>query len=260
MAGERVLVVEDDANIAQLILAYLGRGGYEARGVPDGEAALAALDDFAPDIVVLDLMLPRLDGWEVCRRIRGRDGPLGRLPVIMLTAKGEEFDRVLGLELGADDYVTKPFSPRELVARVRAVLRRAPVAGDAPADDAAGGGDGLGTAAPTGGDDPVQALSFPDFAINLTSRELSVGGERVACPAKEFDLLWLLSNNPERVFGREALLAKVWGYEYYGDARTVDVHIRRVRQKIEPDPHTPRYIETVWGVGYKFTLRNVRGA
>jgi two-component system alkaline phosphatase synthesis response regulator PhoP len=238
MSERRILVVEDEANIARLIRTYLEREGYLVREAPDGEAACDMLAQQEPDLVILDLMLPRTDGWEVCRRIRNRPGAQGRLPVIMLTARGEEQDRVTGLEIGADDYITKPFSPRELLARVRAVLRRAgPHAGAA----------GLST--------PDVVLSFADFVINQTSRELIVRGQRLSCPAKEFDLLWLLATNPGRVLSRETLLEQVWEYEYLGDARTVDVHIRRLRQKIEPAPDKPSYIETVWGIGYKFVPR-----
>lgn len=244
MAGERILVVEDEANISRLIRAYLERDGYVVTVSGDGEQAWRDIQTTPPDLVLLDLMLPKVDGWELCRRIRSRPGAAARLPVIMLSAKSEEFDRVLGLELGADDYVPKPFSPRELVARVRAVLRRA----SPPPDDA---GAGESTAA--------KILAFPDFVINPASRELIVRGSVVPCPAKEFDLLWLLASNPDHVFSREHLLERVWDYEYFGDARTVDVHIRRVRQKIEPDPANPRYIQTVWGVGYKLTARNAGG-
>jgi two-component system response regulator ResD len=256
------LVVEDEANISRLIRAYLERDGFVVKEAPDGLEACSRLDDFEPQLVLLDLMLPRIDGWELCRRIRARSGPPGRVPVIMLTAKGEEFDRVLGLELGADDYVVKPFSPRELVARVRAVLRRASAPavaldGQGARPDRAGQAvqPGAGIAPP--GD--VEFLEYPDFRINLTSRELTVRGETVPCPAKEFDLLWLLASHPDRVFTREALLEKVWRFDYYGDARTVDVHIRRIRQKIEPNPEQPAYILTVWGVGYKFSARRSRG-
>jgi len=263
VAGERVLVVEDEQNISRLIRAYLERDGFAVKEAGDGLEACRQLADFCPDLVVLDLMLPKVDGWEVCRRIRARPGPAGRVPVIMLTAKSEEFDRVLGLELGADDYVVKPFSPRELTARVRAVLRRTAPAAElsgetvTPAEVGrhAGGatvGAAGGAAAAATGRPGFEVLTFPDFSINLTSRVLTVRGEPVACPAKEFDLLWLLAGSPDRVFTRDALLEKVWHYDYPGDARTVDVHVRRIRRKIEPDPEHPIYLLTVWGIGYKF--------
>jgi len=222
---QRILVVDDEPNIRELIRLYLGKEGFAVEESQDGEEALARVRANPPALVILDLMLPRKDGREVCREIRKSSS----LPIIMLTAKNEETDRVLGLEMGADDYLTKPFSPRELVARVRAVLRRV----NPPREQA-------------------NILTFPDFSVNHDSRELRVGDRVVPCPAKEFDLLWLFAKHPQRVFTREQLLQQVWEYDYFGDLRTVDVHVRRLREKIEPKPDEPRYIKTVWGVGYKF--------
>jgi DNA-binding response OmpR family regulator len=230
-----VLVVDDEPHIRDLVRLYMKREGFEVREAADGEAGLASARETPPDLIILDLMLPRLDGWEVCRELRRQS----MVPIIMLTARDDEADRVLGLEMGADDYLTKPFSPRELVARVRAVLRRS-----SPA-----------TSGPNGAEGPEsrrQRLEFPGFFIDLTGRELGVGNERVPCPAKEFELLWLLASNPNRVFTREQLLRQVWDYDYFGDFRTVDVHVRRIREKIEADPSSPVYLKTVWGVGYKF--------
>ncbi|MDP2856424.1 MAG: response regulator transcription factor [Bacillota bacterium] len=225
MPGAKILVVDDEPHIRELLKLYLSKEGYEVLEARDGEAALHHVAQAAPSLMILDIMMPRTDGWDVLRSIRQKS----TVPVIMLTAKGEEVDRVLGLELGADDYITKPFSPRELVARVKAVLRRT-----------------------TRVDQEPELLDYGHFRIDRSAHELRVGGEPVACPAKEFDLLWLLCANPNRTFTREQLLQKVWGYDFFGDARTVDVHVRRVREKIEPEPESPRYIITIWGVGYKF--------
>lgn len=231
-----ILVVDDEPHIRDLVRLYMKREGFEVREAADGQEGLGLARSTSPDLVVLDVMLPKLDGWEVCREIR-KDSAV---PIIMLTARDDEADKVLGLEMGADDYLTKPFSPRELVARVRAVLRRAqPAAGAARAEA------GAGALQP-------QKVELPDFSIELTSRELRAHGEALPCPAKEFELLWLLVSNPSRVFTREQLLQQVWDYDYFGDFRTVDVHIRRIREKIEPDPSSPKYVKTVWGVGYKF--------
>jgi len=220
-----ILVVEDERPIAEIIEFNLVRAGYQVVLAFDGDEALCRARDEHPDVVILDIMLPRRDGYQVCRTLRS----FSNVPIIMLTAKDEEVDKVLGLELGADDYVTKPFSPRELVARVKAVLRRSARSG------------------PT-----HETMDFGDFALNLPARELLVRGRQVACPAREFDLLAFLAARPGRVFTREQLLEQVWGYEYFGDVRTVDVHVRRIREKIEPNPDEPRYLLTVWGVGYKF--------
>lgn len=227
-----ILVVDDEANIRDLIATYLKREGYEVAQADNGDQAVELARSVHPSLIVLDVMLPGRDGFDVCRTLRQQGGP----PIIMLTARNDEIDRIVGLELGADDYVAKPFSPRELVARIKAVLRRsAPVA-------AAGQSEGS----------EAQRATTPDFVIDYTAHDLTVRGERVACPTKEFELLWLLANNPNRVYTREQLLQLVWGYDFYGDLRTVDVHVRRLREKIEPNSDEPQYIRTVWGVGYKF--------
>ncbi|GAC1594398.1 MAG: response regulator transcription factor [Acidimicrobiales bacterium] len=223
----RVLIVEDDPNVSEVVARYLEREGYRVEVVADGALGLERALAEPPDLVVLDLMLPSLSGVEVCRRLR----EVVPVPVIMLTARGEEVDRVAGLELGADDYVSKPFSPRELTARVKAVLRRA-----------AG---------------PLAAVGLPttleagDITVNLVAHEAHVRGELVPLTAKEFDLLVHLMSNPRRAFRREDLLGDVWGFTY-GDTSTVTVHIRRLREKVESDPSKPRHVCTVWGVGYRF--------
>lgn len=226
----QILVVDDETNIRELIVTYLKREGYAAIETGDGQEALTLARSHHPALIILDIMLPGLDGLAVCRELRKEGGP----PIIMLTARNDEVDRVVGLELGADDYVAKPFSPRELMARVKAVLRRA-----APAPQASAPGE-------------TRRVTTPDFVIDYPSRELSVRGVRAPCTVKEFELLWLLCTNPNRVFTREQLLQQVWDYDYYGDLRTVDVHVRRLREKIEAANDEPRYIKTVWGVGYKF--------
>lgn len=228
-----ILVVDDDENVCELVSLYLQKEGFEVESVHDGAKALEVLEAREPDLVVLDLMLPEIDGLEVCRRVR-KDR---QTPIIMLTAKGDDVDRILGLELGADDYVSKPFNPRELAARVKAVLRRT-----APADS-----DGRIAA-----DDDV--LRFEDLEIDRTSRVVTVMGEEVSLTPKEFDLLWHLASHPDRTFTRPELLESVWGFDFLGDDRTVDVHIKRLRRKIEPPHATNRYIQTVWGVGYKFRV------
>ena len=222
----RVLIIEDDPNVAEVVGRYLEREGYRVSTVDDGVQGLEhALDD-PPDLVVLDLMLPSLGGLEVCRRLRAAMP----VPVIMLTARGEEADRIAGLELGADDYVAKPFSPRELTARVKAVLRRA--TGPLTAEQTA----------------PLRAGSLE---VDPVAHEARVGGELVALTAREFDLLVHFMRNPRRAFRREQLLADVWGFSY-GDTSTVTVHVRRLREKVEADPSVPRHVCTVWGVGYRF--------
>jgi DNA-binding response OmpR family regulator len=222
-----VLIVEDDPNVSEVVARYLEREGYRVEVASDGAAGLErALADL-PDLVVLDLMLPSVGGLEVCRRLR----EVAPVPVIMLTARGEEADRIAGLELGADDYMAKPFSPRELTARVRAVLRRA---------------NGVLTVAT----EPA-FLRAGDLEVDVIAHEVRISGELVALTAKEFDLLAHLMRNPRRAFRREELLDDVWGFSY-GDTSTVTVHIRRLREKIEPDPSAPRYVSTVWGVGYRF--------
>jgi DNA-binding response OmpR family regulator len=227
MDGTRILVVEDEASIAEVVSLYLRRAGYQVTVVEDGEAALAALSAEAPDLVVLDLMLPKIGGLEVTRWLRDR----GDTPIIMLTARREVTDRIAGLELGADDYVVKPFSPQELVSRIRAVLRRAG-----------------GSTAP----DEEDALDFGQLRIERLTRRVIVDGEDRSLSAREFDLLWALARHPRQVLNRTQLLDLVWGFTDYVDPSTVTVHVRRLREKIERDPSNPRYVETVWGVGYRF--------
>jgi two-component system, OmpR family, phosphate regulon response regulator PhoB len=221
----KVLVVDDEPMIREIVVGYLERDGFTTLEAADGNRARELLENDPPDLVVLDLMLPGTDGLELCRWIRSRS----RLPVIMLTARGEEADRIVGLELGADDYVTKPFSPRELAARVRTVLRRA------EPDTAS-----------------VDRLSYDGLVIDSGTREVTRGEEPLRLTAREFDLLWFLASHPRRVFSREHLMRRVWGYSAALDTGTVTVHMRRLREKIEEDPSHPRHLETVWGVGYRF--------
>jgi two-component system response regulator ResD len=227
MNQARILVVEDEPSIREVVSLYLRRAGYQVTVVEDGQAALATLAGELPDLVVLDLMLPGVDGLEITRWLRER----GDTPIIMLTARREERDRIAGLEMGADDYVVKPFSPQELVSRVRAVLRRTQASGPG------------GTAAP---------LTYGDLRIDPQSRLVGVRGQEVALTAKEFDLLWTMARHPRQVFSRDQLLDLVWGLTEYIDPSTVTVHVRRLREKIEADPSEPLYIQTVWGIGYKF--------
>ncbi len=224
---ETVLVVDDESTIRDVVVRYLRRDGYATLEAEDGDAARALLEREWPNLVVLDLMLPGTDGLALCRWIRDRS----QLPIIMLTARGEEADRIVGLELGADDYVTKPFSPRELVARVRTVLRR-------------------GTAA---SEQPDERVRFGDVELDAAAREIRKGGRPLKLTAREFDLLWFLARHPRRVFSREQLMSRVWGYEPASDSGTVTVHVRRLREKIEDDPAQPRHLETVWGVGYRLS-------
>jgi DNA-binding response OmpR family regulator len=220
--------VEDDLTVAEVVLAYLRRAGYEVEHAADGQAALDAAAHAWPDLVVLDLMLPGIDGLEVCRRLRST----GEVPVIMLTALGSENDRVVGLEVGADDYVTKPFSPRELVLRVKSVLRRAGGASTPP------------PGAPT-------LLEAGPIRMDVTAHQVTYQGEPLALTSREFDLLAHLLEHPGEAFTREALMHSVWGWEF-GDQSTVTVHVRRLREKVEDDPADPRMLVTVWGVGYRF--------
>jgi two-component system response regulator ResD len=221
-----VLVVDDESVVREVVVRYLRREGYRTLEAGDGDAAVALVEHEHPDLVVLDLMLPGTDGLAVCRRIRER----WELPVIMLTARAEEADRIVGLELGADDYVTKPFSPRELAARVKTVLRR--------------------SRAPQPRD---SRLSFGALTIDAATREVTKDGEELRLTAKEFDLLFFLASNPRQVFSRDQLMDRVWGYEAAVDTGTVTVHMRRLRAKLEDDPSVPRRLETVWGVGYRFS-------
>lgn len=231
-AKQKILIVDDDENIAELISLYLTKECFETSIVHDGEAALVEVRDFKPDLMILDLMLPGMDGYEVCREVRKSNS----LPIIMLSAKGETFDKVLGLELGADDYMIKPFDSKELVARVKAVLRRYP---KNPADKRT--------------PDNAKIVEYSGLIINLTNYSVIYDGNIVDMPPKELELLYFLASSPNQVFTREQLLDNIWGYEYLGDTRTVDVHIKRLREKIKDHPEWS--ISTVWGIGYKFELR-----
>jgi DNA-binding response OmpR family regulator len=235
VAKQKILVVDDDVNIAELISLYLTKECFDTLIVHDGEAAIQEFAAFQPNLVLLDLMLPGIDGYEVCREIRKSSA----VPIIMLSAKGEIFDKVLGLELGADDYVIKPFDSKELVARVRAVLRRFH---PTPKEE-----DDLPT--PTG-----DFVAYPDLMINLSNYSVQYLGENIEMPPKELELLYFLASNPNQVFTREQLLDHIWGYEYFGDTRTVDVHIKRLREKIKD--HKDWSLSTVWGIGYKFEAKN----
>ena len=219
-----VLVVDDEPIVREVVVRYLQRAGHTTLEADHGDRAREMLEQESPDLVVLDVMLPGTDGLELCRWIRARS----ELPVILLTARGEEADRIVGLELGADDYVTKPFSPRELVARVRTVLRRS-----APAEDAR------------------TRFAFGDIEIDTRTRDVHKAGQELRLTAKEFDLLAFLAGNPRRVFGRDQLMSRVWGYEAALDTGTVTVHVRRLREKIETEPSEPLHLQTVWGVGYR---------
>ena len=228
MNGPYILVVDDEPSIGEVVSLYLSRAGYEVKIARDGQTALDEMTKRLPDLLVLDLMLPGIDGWEITRRLRAE----GDTPIIMLTSRKEEADRILGLEMGADDYVVKPFSPQELVSRVRAVMRRTHGSGGPRADE--------------------QALEFDDLTINPVTRLVETNGREIMLTAKEFDLLWMLASNPRQVFNRDQLLDRVWGETDYLDPSTVTVHVRRLREKIEADASEPRHIHTVWGVGYKF--------
>lgn len=223
----KVLVIDDDVNICELIRLYMEKEGYEVLTVYNGNSGITEFKKFTPNIVVLDVMLPGVDGWQVCREIR----KVSNIPIIMLSAKGETFDKVLGLELGADDYVVKPFEPKELVARLKAVLRRY--------DHKEVGG---------------EEVVYPNLVINKTNYTLDVNGKGVEVPPKELELLYFLASNPNKVFTREQLLEQVWGFDFYGDSRTVDVHIKRLREKIDNDDQNWQ-LKTVWGVGYKFEVK-----
>ena len=227
MADIKIMVVDDDVNIGELLRLYLEKEGYDTVVMPDGAAALEAFDTAKPDLILLDVMMPRLDGWQVCREIRKKS----QCPIIMLTAKGELFDRVLGLELGADDYVVKPFEAKEVMARIKAVLRRSGISAEKKA----------------------RIVEFDNLYINMENYELRVAGKAIDTPPKEMELIYHLAGNPNRVYTRDQLLDEVWGFEYYGDSRTVDVHIKRLREKLEgvSDQWT---LKTVWGVGYKFEV------
>lgn len=223
----KVLVVDDDMNICELIRLYFEKDGYEVLTVYNGRKAIEVFSEFAPSMVILDIMLPGADGWQVCREIR----KVSNIPIIMLTAKGETFDKVLGLELGADDYMVKPFDPKELVARVKAVLRRYERK-----------------------DFDTQEIVYPNLVVNRTNYAVKISGKDLELPPKELELLFFLASNPNKVFTREQLLEHVWGFDFYGDSRTVDVHIKRLREKVDLPGQTWQ-LKTVWGVGYKFEVK-----
>lgn len=228
---QKILIVDDDNNIAELISLYLVKECYNTLIVNDGESALDKIPEFKPDLMLLDIMLPGIDGYEVCRRVR----TTSELPIIMLSAKGETFDKVLGLQLGADDYIEKPFDSKEMVARVKAVLRRSVSKAPEVKETL---------------DSDIDAVAYPDLLINLTNYSVTYKGNTIDMPPKELELLYFLASSPNRVFTREQLLDRIWGYEYSGDTRTVDVHIKRIREKIgEGDSWR---ISTIWGKGYKF--------
>ena len=231
---QRILIVDDDTNISELIDLYLTKECFECKSVEDGEAAIEMHKTFQPDLILLDLMLPGIDGYDVCREIRKTSST----PIIMLSAKGEVFDKVLGLELGADDYMIKPFDSKELVARVKAVLRRyqAVPAPSVPTESHQG-----------------KYVEYPDLVVNLTNYSVTYRGRSVEMPPKELELLYFLASSPNQVFTREQLLDHIWGYEYIGDTRTVDVHIKRLREKIKD--HADWALTTVWGIGYKFEVK-----
>lgn len=229
MKQNKILIVDDDENICELLRLYLEKDGFETVVANDGETAIDYNTKYNPDLILLDIMLPKLDGWQVCREIRKTD----EVPIIMLTAKGETFDKILGLELGADDYVSKPFDTKEVIARIKAVLRRSN-------DNEKNGS--------------VAEVHYDKLSINLTNYELVVDGKRIDTPPKELELIYHLASNPNRVYTRDQLLDEVWGFDYYGDSRTVDVHVKRLREKLE-NVSDKWSLKTVWGVGYKFEVR-----
>lgn len=224
----KILIVDDDENICELLRLYLEKEGYETVVANDGEQAVEAALKCSPDLILLDIMLPKLDGWQVCREVRKHM----ETPIIMITAKGEVFDKILGLELGADDYVTKPFDTKEVVARVKAVLRRSNDKNKKQNEE----------------------VKYDKLRINLTNYELEVDGKQIDTPPKELELIYHLANNPNRVYTRDQLLDEVWGFDYYGDSRTVDVHVKRLREKLE-NISQEWSLKTVWGVGYKFEVK-----
>ena len=231
VSKQKIMIVDDDNNIAELISLYLIKECFEAEIYNDGESALAALDTYEPNLILLDLMLPGMDGYQVCRDVRAKSN----IPIIMLSAKGEVFDKVLGLELGADDYMEKPFDSKELVARVKSVLRRYKAVPE------------------TVQETNEKCVEYPDLIINQTNYSVIYMGKNIDMPPKELELLYFLAASPNHVFTREQLLDQIWGYEYMGDTRTVDVHIKRLREKI--NDHESWKISTIWGIGYKFEVR-----
>lgn len=230
VSKQKILIVDDDNNIAELISLYLTKECFETQIANDGESVMPAMESFSPNLILLDIMLPGMDGYQVCREVRAKYS----VPIIMLSAKGEVFDKVLGLELGADDYVVKPFETKEVVARINAVLRRSGMGGDKPDN---------------------KEVSYDELVINLTNYELKVKGVQIDTPPKEMELIYHLASNPNRVFTRDQLLDEVWGFDYYGDSRTVDVHIKRLREKLE-GVSDKWSLKTVWGVGYKFEVKD----
>ena len=230
---QKILIVDDDENIAELISLYLTKECFDTMMVHDGEEAIVVFDTYQPNLILLDLMLPGIDGYQVCREIRTRSA----VPIIMLSAKGEVFDKVLGLELGADDYILKPFDSKELIARVKAVLRRYQVL---PKPESIS-------------EDKGKCVEYPGIIINLTNYSVIVDDSNIEMPPKELELLYFLASSPNQVFTREQLLDQIWGYEYIGDTRTVDVHIKRLREKIKD--HNGWSLATVWGIGYKFEIK-----
>lgn len=230
MAAEKIMVVDDDKNICELLRLYLEKEGYNVILCNDGQEAVVKFNALNPDMLLLDIMLPNLDGWQVCREIRKKSN----VPIIMLTAKGETFDKVLGLELGADDYVVKPFDTKEVVARIKAVFRR------------------ISQTAQT---EEIKEVVYDKLIVNMTRYELKVNGKVIDTPPKELELLFHLASNPNRVFTRDQLLDEVWGFEYYGDSRTIDVHVKRLREKLE-GVSDKWALKTVWGVGYKFEVKD----
>lgn len=229
MSKEKILVVDDDVNICELLRLYIERDDYQVVIANDGEQAVELFNREQPDLVLLDIMLPKMDGWQVCKEIR----KTSNRPIIMLTAKGELFDKILGLELGADDYIIKPFEAKEVIARIHAVLRRTSTSEEK---------------------EKVKEINWDKLSINLTNYELRVDGKYIDTPPKEMELLYYLASNPNKVFTRNQLLDKVWGFDYYGDSRTVDVHIKRLREKIN-GVSDQWSLKTVWGVGYKFDAK-----
>ncbi|MCQ2540089.1 MAG: response regulator transcription factor [Acetatifactor sp.] len=229
---QKILIVDDDNNIAELIALYFTKECFETMIVNDGESVMPSMKTFEPNLILLDIMLPGMDGYQVCREVRAKYS----VPIIMLSAKGEVFDKVLGLELGADDYIEKPFDSKELVARAKAVLRRYKSTGTAPEKT------------------KDKCVEFPDLSVNLTNYSVIYMGKNIDMPPKELELLYFLASSPNHVFTREQLLDQIWGYEYIGDTRTVDVHIKRLREKI--NDHESWKIATIWGIGYKFEVRN----
>ena len=235
VSKQKILIVDDDNNIAELIALYLTKECFETKIVNDGEEALKEFRKFQPDLIILDLMLPGIDGYQVCREIRHSSD----VPIIMLSAKGETFDKVLGLELGADDYIIKPFDSKELVARVKAVLRRYQPPVQTPASSVT--------------EQHGNFVEYPDLIVNLTNYSVIYNGHSIELPPKELELLYFLASSPNQVFTREQLLDHIWGYEYIGDTRTVDVHIKRLREKIKGNDKWA--LTTVWGIGYKFEVK-----